>query len=237
MAVVGIKYPSTSGASTGESEVLVEATFPLDGSFNNLGSEDDFLVEVEYCKVRESELQLASDLSVTSALSAVSRSRFVTAMRIRLAKPGTAATGGWHILLPLDLESFVSRQGVGRVSVVSHSRRTSLAQSSAVVELYRMSFQQRLTLDATIPPVSAYTQAHHSDTAAALLEEVGRFQAWMSLSLRVDMPPIYCVLFDDEVLDVYETLFSNLIKVLRFLSFTFFVVFTHIDFIDSFTHV
>jgi hypothetical protein len=209
--------------------VLAEASFPLDGSFSNLGSDDDFLVEIEYLKVRESELSSASDFSVVSTSSAlsssavaatvVSRSRFVSAMRIRLGKPGTtAASSGRHLLLPLDLESFVSRQGVGRVSIASHSRRTSSTQSNAVIELYRMSFQQRLTLDATIPPVSAHTQAHHSDTTAGLLEEIGRFQVWMALSLRVDMPPIYCVLFDDEVLGVYETLFSNLIKVLSFFS-------------------
>lgn len=214
VAVIGFEYSTSAGLSS-DSKVLSEMDFPLDGSFNNLDCDDNFSVEIEYLKVRESDLQSANAASVASASSTVSRSRFTTAMRIRLGKPGTTTTD-WCLTLPLDLDAFVSRQSVGRVSIVSHSRVTSSAQSSAVIELYQLSFQQRLSLEATTPLVSAYTQAHHSDTTAALLEEIGRFQAWMNLSLRVDMPPIFCVLFDDEVLGVYETLFSNLIKVLVF---------------------
>ena len=62
--------------------------------------------------------------------------------------------------------------------------------------------------------VSPYTKSNHMDTFVKLTSDIQKFQIWLKLKLQMKMPnPLFTVLFDDDIMRMYESLFSNLIKV------------------------
>lgn len=88
-----------------------------------------------------------------------------------------------------------------------------------VFDVFQFEFCQSILVDhSSSSMVSAFTKAHHIDTASKLTNELQQFRAWMNLRLHVNTPQILSVLFDEESMTVYENMFSLLLKVTNSIS-------------------
>jgi hypothetical protein len=63
------------------------------------------------------------------------------------------------------------------------------------------------------PVASPFTSARHPETAIKIGEEVEKMKAWLTLRLRVTIPPVFGVVFDPDAIGVYERFFSMLMKI------------------------
>ena len=61
--------------------------------------------------------------------------------------------------------------------------------------------------------VSTYTKVHHIHTAIHLQQEILNFKYWMNLQVEVKIPSVFAVLFDEEVMCIYNKIFCMITKV------------------------
>jgi hypothetical protein len=140
----------------------------------------------------------------------------------------------WDIVLPIELNSYLPNQYNSsgfHIGLFCHSLCISSTDSHRSGDIHhhhhasscinmqfylnKFSFHQKLFSDhnSLSISVSPYTRAHHIDTAIKLAEEINRFRPWINLRLEIDMPYVFTVLFDEDATNLYQKLFSHLIKV------------------------
>ena len=88
----------------------------------------------------------------------------------------------------------------------------ALKQSLFSLDVLWMEFKGNNTLQ-SYPVSCPYTSIRYPDTVARLDTEVSRLRSWMNLKLQLKIPAIMSVLFDGDAVELYERIFSNLIKV------------------------
>lgn len=84
-------------------------------------------------------------------------------------------------------------------------------------DVHRFRYYQNSDISSSVHLVSQFTQSNHVDTYVKLTGDIKKFKLWLTLKLRIKMPNrLFSVLFDEDAMNIYEALFSNLIKVKSF---------------------
>jgi hypothetical protein len=208
-----------------------------------LHSNGGLILYIDYGRQHQTSVpdldETVSSRSVLTAGTTRSRSSIVYVLRARLSQ---AKQHGhqearadfqekWDVEAEVDIGKYLRVQGQGGRSFVgavgygalfSDARKpyqTRTEDEDRIMytgvlgtELTSFDFRSNDTLN-TYPIASPFTAARFPEARSRLAEEVSRLKAWMSLGLKLHVPPALRVLFDADALRTYERIFSLLLKV------------------------
>lgn len=117
----------------------------------------------------------------------------------------------WDVEMQLAIDQYVKlRSGRCYAGVVTSSR--SLPPSSFFFDISTLHMHSKGSIT-SYPVTSSYTATRHPQLTNKMEEILASYRNWIHMRISLQFPSIFGIIFDQEVMKSYDTMFSMLMKV------------------------